>query len=123
MSKLFVALILLISTQTTLAEPLAIVSDVELQPLRAQIARIGQALEIAGSPLDQTQRDALEAVGAEEPSAAVKKIQAILDPLCLAAVTINPESRVKVTAGPAAARLAQQGWRAFLIKVVNEGGV
>ncbi len=51
------------------------------------------------------------------------QIQAVLDPLCLAVVDINPESRVKVAAGPAAPKLMQQGWRVFLVKVVNEAPV
>jgi len=34
------------------------------------------------------------------PARAVRAIQAALDPLCLIAVDINPESRVKVAAGP-----------------------
>ena len=53
----------------------------------------------------------------------VAKIQAVLDPLCLASVSINPESRVKVSLGPAAAELVQHGWRVFLVKVHNEAGV
>ena len=44
----------------------------------------------------------------------IRKIQAILDPYCLFAVTINPESRVSVVEGPAPKELVQQGWRTFL---------
>ena len=36
---------------------------------------------------------------------------------------INPESRVKVTAGAAAPLLVQAGTRVFLVKVVNEAGI
>ena len=50
-------------------------------------------------------------------------MQQALDPLCLFVVNINPESRVKVARGPAAAELVEQGWRMFLVKVVNEAGV
>ena len=46
----------------------------------------------------------------------------MLDARCLAGVNINPESRVKVARGPAAAELVEQGWRVFLVKVHNEGG-
>ena len=38
-------------------------------------------------------------------------------------MNINPESRVKVTRGPAQAELLEQGWRTFLVKVHNEAGV
>src|SRR5690606_20929839 len=54
---------------------------------------------------------------------AVAAIQRALDPLCLAIVNVNPESRVTVARGPAAAELMQHGWRSFLVKVVNEAGV
>ncbi|HMP80388.1 MAG TPA: CehA/McbA family metallohydrolase, partial [Pirellulaceae bacterium] len=36
---------------------------------------------------------------------------------------INPESRVKVAVGPAQKQLAQHGWRVFLVKVHNQGGI
>ena len=58
-----------------------------------------------------------------DAAAAVEKIQQVLDPLCLVGVTINPESRVKVQAGPAPKELIEQGWRVFLVKVHNEAGV
>jgi hypothetical protein len=97
---------------------------VELQPLAAQVERVVQALELAGSPLSQDQQAALrEATAESEPAAAVEKIQAVLDPLCIAGVSVNPESRVKVQAGPAAKELIEQGWRVFLMKVHNEAGV
>jgi hypothetical protein len=44
-------------------------------------------------------------------------------PRCLVEVRINPEARVSVTRGPAPARLVEQGWRAFLVKVGNEAGL
>src|SRR5439155_3416279 len=53
----------------------------------------------------------------------VRDIQAALDPYCLLAVHINPESRVKVAPGPARPVLVEKGWRQFLIKVQNEAGV
>src|SRR2546430_9075971 len=46
----------------------------------------------------------------------VEMIQQTLDPLCLMGVTINPESRVKVAMGPAAAELMENGWRQFLVR-------
>jgi hypothetical protein len=53
----------------------------------------------------------------------VREIQGALDPLCLVGVEINPESRVKVAAGPARAELVESGWRTFLVKVHNAAGV
>jgi hypothetical protein len=54
---------------------------------------------------------------------AVEDIQKALDPYCLYLVNINPESRVKVAAGPAKPELVEAGWRTFLVKVTNEAGV
>ncbi len=106
------------------ADPLPIVTDVEWQPLAAQIKRVVQALQLVGSPLDHQQQAAVDkALANTDAAEAVRQIQAVLDPLCLAGVNISPESRVKVARGPAAARLAQHGWRTFLVKVNNEAGV
>src|SRR4029078_12875204 len=60
--------------------------------------------------------------GQDEPTA-IREVQAAVDPLCLLAVDINPESRVKVTPGPAKPELVEGGWRTFLIKVPNAAGV
>ena len=106
------------------AGPLEPVSKVELQPLSAQVRRVKDALMLVGAPLTEQQSMRLDrAMDDTDEKRAVREIQAVLDPLCLAAVNINPESRVKAAIGPAAPKLIQQGWRTFLIKVHNEGGV
>ncbi|MEX2559639.1 MAG: hypothetical protein WD403_06975, partial [Pirellulales bacterium] len=103
---------------------LPIVAGAELQPLRAQATRIAQALELLGSPLTADERKALDrALAEDDPAKSSRQIQEALDALCLAGVNVNPESRVKATAGPAAKELMQQGWRVFLVKVHNEAGV
>ncbi len=105
-------------------EKLPLVADVELQPLAAQAARVAQALELLGSPLSKDEQTALDrARAATDPAAGVRGIQEALDPLCLAMVEINPESRVKVSVGPAPKKLIQQGWRVFLVKIENEPSV
>jgi hypothetical protein len=107
----------------TFAEPLPIVTGVEPQPLNAQIHRLTDALEVLGSPLSPDEISALTAAAnLADAETATAKIQAVLDPHCLAGVTINPEMRVKVLAGTAAPNLAEQGWTTFLIKVANEAG-
>lgn len=108
------------------AEPAALplVRDVELQPLKAQVRRVAQALELLGSPLDAQRQAMLDQALAEADEAeSLKTIQQALDPLCLVGVNVNPESRVKVAAGPARPELVEHGWRVFLVKVHNEAGV
>jgi hypothetical protein len=53
----------------------------------------------------------------------LKELQDLLDPLCLAGVSINPESRVKAARGPAAASLVRDRARVVLVKVANEAGI
>jgi len=105
-------------------DPLPLVTNVELQPLKAQVARVVQALELAGTPLSGEQQKTLDAAIAEQDQAkSLAAIQAVLDPLCLVGVSINPESRVKAAEGEVAKKLVQHGWRVFLVKVANEAGV
>lgn len=106
------------------ADDLPLVTGVEPQPLKAQVKRIAEALEYLGEPLAAEDQAALDkAVANMKDDAAVEAIQQLLDKRCLAGVNINPESRVKVARGAAAAELAEQGWRVFLVKVHNEAGV
>ncbi|HRI88645.1 MAG TPA: hypothetical protein PK869_10275, partial [Candidatus Hydrogenedentes bacterium] len=86
------------------------VQGLEPQPVIAQASRLSDALAFLGSslkPEDVAKLKALaDAAPSEETSVAV---QAVLDPYCLAPVHINPEMRVKVHRGPAAASLMQNG--------------
>ena len=76
------------------------------------------------APLSAEQQASLDkAIATTDPATAVEQIQKTLDPLCLAQIDINPESRVKVKLGPAPKKLVEQGWRIFLVKVHNEAGV
>ncbi|MEX0936746.1 MAG: CehA/McbA family metallohydrolase [Pirellulales bacterium] len=103
---------------------LPVVHDVEVQPLQAQANRVAEALDSLGAPLTEAQQQKLDAALAEtDPAKSILQIQQLFDPLCLVGVNINPESRVKVAAGPAPKQLLQQGWRVFLVKVHNEAGV
>ena len=101
-----------------------IVSGVESQPLIAQVKRLIEAREFSGEPFTEVIRDRLtEAMMQSDSERASAAIQKTLDPHCLFLIQINPESRVKVARGPAAAQLVEHGWRQFLVKVVNEAGV
>jgi hypothetical protein len=81
-------------------------------------------MDLLGHPLPERTKKALDKASKETDDAAlVRGVQDALDPFCLLTVNINPESRVKVAAGPAKAELVEQGWRQFLVKVHNESGV
>lgn len=97
---------------------------VEAQPLRAHALRLQEALDFLGSPLADEDVARLKQLR-DEPAdkLTTSAIQEILDPYCLAIVHINPEARVKVTRGPAAAQLVQGGWSSFLVKIHNEANV
>lgn len=117
--SLQVSFLLSLSALFLRAADVPLVHEVEWQPFSAQVQRLSEAMESLGSPLPADVRDAL---GQPETKAGIQNIQKALDPLCLFVVSINPEMRVKVAEGPAKPELMEQGWRAFLVKVVNESG-
>lgn len=99
-------------------------ANIEPQPLLAQAIRLKEALSFLGSSLSKEDEKRLTALEHEPLTPQITKvIQEILDPYCLAMITINPESRVKVERGPAEAKLIQSGWSNFLVKVNNDAGV
>ncbi len=122
--RLWLAAAALLAAGRAEADLLPRVDAVEFQPLAAQARRVAESLEILGQPLPSTTRTQLDqAIAMTDSKAGVRAIQEVFDPLCLIGVEINPESRVKAIQGPAEARLAEHGWRVFLIKVHNEAGV
>ena len=93
------------------------------QPFSAQIRRVVSALDLAGSPLAQTEQAEIEtALAATDHESGGDKLQSILDRHVLFEVEINPEMRVKVAQGSASAELIEGGWRTFLVKVANKAG-
>jgi len=96
------------------------VTEVEAQPVCANVQRILQALEVLGQPLGQTEQSRiLDAVEKRN----VNALQEAIDPQVLFVVSINPELRVKAARGPGPATLHQNGFTPVLIKVVNDGKV
>src|SRR3954470_23286117 len=111
-------------TSNTSTSTLEIIPGVEPQPLLAQTIRLNDALSFLGSALSREDAQRLKALQDKPLTPETSQlIQNILDPYCLATVDINPEARVKVLRGPANARLTQDGWTSFIIKVHNEAGV
>lgn len=101
----------------------AAAAEVEGQPLVSQVRRLIQALELLGSPLSTARRAELEAAFAGDESKIAPRVRAVLDPLCLATITINSSSDLRAEAGRTTPVLVQQGWRTFIIKVANYAGV
>ncbi|MEP6595158.1 MAG: CehA/McbA family metallohydrolase [Ginsengibacter sp.] len=104
-------------------QALPIVSNVESQPLLAQVKRLNEALSFLGSSLSAADAKRIKDLEQDHGENIVKEIQEILDPYCLAMVDINPEARVKVLRGPAKGKLIQDGWTSFLVKLRNDAGV
>ena len=97
---------------TASAQELPIVEGAAIQPLLVKVGRLREALAYLGEPLpNDVLREIEAAERMEDGEAASKRIQAALDPLCVAGVMISPESRVKVAPGSAKRDLVQQGWR------------
>ncbi len=122
--SLAVTLVMAASGLCLWADEVPLVGGVERQPFVAATRRLVEAMDFAGTAFSEETRQQLEqAFAMPDDVQAVRAIQRILDPMCLAYVNINPESRVKVAEGPVRKELLQQGWRSFLVKVHNEAGI
>ncbi len=116
-------LTLLASVSSFAQSPLPSVEIPDWQPFAAQVRRLTEALTAVGAPLSSADQSSLDAVLARGSSSAdAARVQELLDRHALVLVEINPEMRVKARQGPAPTELVQQGWRVFLVKVVNESG-
>jgi hypothetical protein len=123
-TRVLLAASLALAGRAAAEPPLPVVRHVARQPLAAAARALTRTLDALGTPLAASTRAALDAAYREADDAqAVGAIQAALDPHCLVAVDVNPESRVKAVAGPAKPELVEVGWRTFLLKVTNAAGV
>ncbi len=107
---------LLVQTEVFQAQSLDPV-EVEGQPLASNVTRLLETLAFVGQPLPAEKTQAILAAAKEQDAA---KLQKLLDPHVLFLVHINPEARVKVKRGPAAATLQQGGYIPVIIKVTND---
>jgi hypothetical protein len=97
---------------------------VPLQPLAQQVRQLEDALNYLGQPLPFAVHQKINsAIANPDEATAVSELETLLEPLTLAIVDINPESRVKVEQGPAAPELVESGARLFLVKVINNAHV
>lgn len=100
-----------------------LVTEVEWQPLVSQVKRLVEAMDYLGMPVDPVVRRNLSRAMEEPGFESIRLVQDTLDPLCLAEIHINPESRVKVAEGAVKKQLVHNGWRQFLVRVHNQAGV
>jgi hypothetical protein len=107
------------------ADALPAVGEVDAAKLRAHCKQLLEGLDKLKAALPaETERGLKDLLKKDfdEPAEFAEGVQKLLDPLCLAAVSINPESRVKALRGPAAAELKTDAENVLLVKVVNEAG-
>ncbi|HWG46209.1 MAG TPA: hypothetical protein VN688_25840 [Gemmataceae bacterium] len=125
-------LILCVALSVPAQTTLPIVEEVEWEPLRNHCRQLMKMIDKGDGkggvtpPLPAETVRALQqllAKKADDPNAAVRAVQKLLDPHCLLAVSINPESRVKAMRGPAIAKLRQNEETIVLLKIHNDGGV
>ena len=79
--------------------------------------QIGDALDVVGNPLTQSEKEKLK------NARTATDVSAILDSRSILEIVINPESRVKVGSLSVMPKLVEKGWASYLIKIVNEAGV
>ena len=91
-------------------------SEVESQPLLANVSRLLEALAYLGVPLDD---DATQAIARAAARRNARELQSILDEHVQFHVSIDRESHVKVERGAAPAQLQQAGFVPLLVKIVN----
>ncbi|MFT3881846.1 MAG: hypothetical protein QM703_19585 [Gemmatales bacterium] len=95
---------------------------VTAQPLLAQVKRLETALDTIGEPLSESIKSGLKALQPEQGDAAVTDaVMKLLDPLCLLSVSINKDGSIAASTLMDKPELVEQGWKTFLVKVVNTG--
>lgn len=95
---------------------------VTAQPLLAQLKRLETALDTIGEPLSDSIKSGLKALQPEQGDAIVTgAVQKLLDPLCMLSVSINKDGSIAASSLMDKPELVEQGWKTFLVKVVNTG--
>jgi hypothetical protein len=119
-------LVLILAVPTYAQSTLAVIEEIEWKPFREHCRRLLRGLDDVKGPLPAETRKRLDSLLREsprDPDAAAREVQKLLDAHCLLGVSINPESRVKASRGPAAAELERNREKLVLIKVHNDAGV
>ncbi len=100
-----------------------VVAIADRQPVLAQLQRVQEALQVLGTPLNDTILTELQALRAEQsPEVVAHRIQSLLDPMCLLAIQVPESGPPSALRGKVVPQIMEQGWTTFLIKVVNPYG-
>ena len=100
-----------------------VVERVDAQPLLLITNRLSEAMQSIGAPFSQEDIKTLNSLKDEPNDAKITaSIQRILDPMCVASIEIRSDGETTVTPS-IPVQLAENGWRAMLVKVVNRAGV
>lgn len=96
---------------------------VEAQPLLLSVKRLAEALDYIGNPLREEAKRELTLLDAIEDDAEVsRRVQAVLDPLCIAGVRLG-NGQIEVATADQRWDLVEKGWRSYLVKVCNDAGL
>lgn len=102
------------------ADSWPLVDQVERQPLLAQVQRLQDAMRHIGAPFTPETAAALqESMTLKDDAALVARVQELLDPYCVAAITIRDQGGPAIVPRGDSVALEAQGWKAYLVKVVN----
>ena len=122
--RMLLLLLLIVSSNSTVTradESWPMAARVERQPLLAQLQRLRDTLNHIGMPLPkETETQLTQLVENADEDSLTARVQELLDPHCLAAVSLRKDAAPAVVRREAKAELIEQGWQRFLIKVINE---
>ena len=121
----FVTCVLLPQSDVRAAQddPVAAEVRVPKQPLLSQFRRLDEVLRRVGTPLPENVRSQFELIrGIDDAREVQRRVQELLDPFCLVQLDIQEDGTMQLERGQTAAELVEQGWRTFLIKVINRPG-
>jgi hypothetical protein len=99
------------------------VESVPAQPLLAQVKRLKQALEQLGQPVPNEISKGINSLDIADAVVTASSIQEMLDSFCIAAVEIDSKGVSRVIPQEKKVSLVEQGWRTYLVKVINQSGV
>jgi hypothetical protein len=95
---------------------------VQSQPYFASVNRALEALKRLGAPIAVADAQQIAVLAQQNDATAVEAAERLLDHYTLVNFSLAPDAPSLVTAGGAPRVLVEQGWRAFLVRIVNPDG-